>query len=93
MKNTVNLSIENYNEMRDFNKAIKEGGGVGIFFGWDGYKNNFFTKDEAVKKIAEANVKLQIKIDELKNPEVKKPSFEELRKMSWWQFRKWKRGL
>jgi hypothetical protein len=92
-KNTINLSVEDYNEMRDFNEAIKKGNSVRVFWGYNGYENKFYIKDEAVKIIAEANAKLKKEIKELSNPEKKQPSFEELKEMSWWQFRKWKRGI
>ena len=92
-KNTINLDVKEYNEMRDFNEAIKKGDSVRVFWGWNSYENEFYTRDEVVKKIAEANDKLRIEIKELNNPEKKQPSFDELKDMSWWQFRKWKRGL
>tara|TARA_R110000796_G_scaffold97757_1_gene204989 strand:+ start:1324 stop:1608 length:285 start_codon:yes stop_codon:yes gene_type:complete len=92
-KNTINLSVEDYNKMRDFNEAIRKENCVRVFMGWHNREEQVCTKDEVVKLIAEANVKLKEKINELKNHEKKQPSFDELREMSWWQFRKWKRGL
>ncbi len=92
-KNTINLSVEEYNEMRDFNEDIKKGNSVRVFWGYNSYDTELYTTDEAVKMIAEANDKLKTEIDELRNPEKKQPSFDELKEMSWWQFRKWKRGI
>ena len=92
-KNTINLSVEDYNEMRDFNEAFKKDNAVSVFLGWDGYESTIYTKNEALKKVTQANVNLKLKIDELKSPEKKQPSYDEIKKMSWWQFRKWKRGI
>ena len=92
-KNTINLSVEDYNEMRDFNEALKKNNAVSVFWGWNGLKNVIYTKDEALKHLTETNVKLKLKIDELRSPEKKQRSFDELKEMSWWQFRKWKRGI
>ena len=92
-KNTINLSVEDYNEMRDFNEAFKKDNAVSVFWGWNGYENTIYTKNEALKKVTEANVKLKLTIDELKSPEKKQPSYDEIKKMSWRELRKWKRGI
>ena len=93
-KNTINLSVEDYNEMRYFNESIKKKNCIRVFWGWgDRYGTEIYSTEEAVKIISETNVKLAEEINKLKNPEKKQPSFEELRKMSWWQFKKWKRGI
>ena len=92
-ENTINLSVKDYNEMRDFNEALKNNNAVVVFWCWDGYKTAFYTKDEALKKLTETNVELKIKIDELKNPLKKQLSYNEIKKMNWWKFRKWKREI
>ena len=92
-ENTINLSVKDYNEMRDFNETLKKNNASLVFWQWDGYKTILYTKDEALKKLTKTNVKLKIKIDELKNPEKKQLSYNEIKKMSYWQFRRWKRVI
>ena len=92
-ENTINLSVKDYNEMRDFNEALKNNNAAVVFWTCDGYQTAIYTKDKALKKLTETNVDLKLKINELKNPEKKQLSYNEIKKMNWWQFRKWKRKV
>ncbi len=93
-KNTVLLSLEDYNELREF-KEKTESGFVPV---WNccGIYCHFYTKDEAIKDIAEQNKGLKNKMlklevnDEIVKEECKE-EIKEIRKMSIWQFMKWKR--
>jgi hypothetical protein len=87
--NTINLSVKDYNEMRDFNSAFKAGNSVLFYWDWCKMKSTICTKDETVKELAEINIKLKDEIDSLLNPKEEK-SIEEIKKLTWWQFRKWK---
>lgn len=89
-ENTVILELEIYNEMRDFNKAIKESNTYRVFWKWDEFASTTYTKDQATIKIIEANIELQKEIEELKNPKGKL-TINEIKQMSWWEFRKWRR--
>lgn len=91
-KNTVILSVKDYNEMRDFQDAIKQNNAVGVFWGWDDeFESCIYSKDEALLKVSEANLRLKDKIKQLENPEGIQLSIEEIKKLSWLEFRKWKK--
>ena len=93
-KNTVLLSVEDYNELRDFQKKTSEG--YIEVYGNCGLRTYYTTKDEAIKEIAAHNKDLKDELYELQNPPPKvEPSIIKLRrvkKMSIWQFIKWKRN-
>lgn len=94
-KNTVVLSLDEYNELRDFKIGIQEGNTLVIYDGRHSYYENIYYKtlefvstDEAVKRIAEENAVLLSKLKELhkeKEPE------EKIKRMSVREFRKWRR--
>jgi len=93
--NTVILDLKEYLKMRDFKKKIKEGK-VAIIKngGWFDYGNEsgYYTDSEVVADF-EADIKdLKKKIIELRHPDKKGLSIDELKSMNWWQFRKWKRA-
>ena len=90
-KNTVNLSVKDYNELRDFNEAIRESRAVHVYLNWDNeFSSTLYTESEAVDKIAKVNIELKAAMRKLQNPDIEK-SIEEVRRMSLWTFRKWKR--
>ena len=89
--NTVSLDLETYNKLRDFRDGITKNGAITVFYGWNSWEQQLYTKDEAIISLAKANEELKAKIEELKHTDKKQPTIEEIRKMSWWQFRKWKR--
>lgn len=95
--NTATLNLFEYNELRDFKKEIEKGNtyhtsnyyqGMGLYQ----YQNQFISTDEAVKKIAEENASLLKEIQVLKDKDKPKgKTIEEVKKMSIWQFRKWRK--
>jgi predicted RND superfamily exporter protein len=96
-KNTVLLNLNDYNELRDFKTSIENGEFLVAISsyknGVDFYNHKFklYTKEEAIKTLTNANNKL---IDEIKEF-LNSPSYielDKLRKMSYWEFRKWKKG-
>ena len=95
--NTVLLSLNDYNELRDFQKKISEG--YIEVYGNSGLRIYYTTKDEVIKEIAAHNKDLTDKIGELggkisrlKHLEMFKPTNDDFKKMSIWQFIKWKRN-
>lgn len=88
-KDTVILSVEEYNKLRDFRKNIENECAIRA----NHYLGDIvFTKDEFTHGLLETIKCLNIEICELKNPDKKQPSIREIKSMSWWQFRKWKNG-
>ena len=94
-KNTVLLSLKDYNEFRDF-KRNSEDNYIPTFGMYGSY--HYLTKDKVIKEIAEHNkglqdeiYKLKDKIVKLKHPEMFKPTINNIKSMSIWQFIKWKR--
>jgi hypothetical protein len=101
-KNTVLLSVDDYNKLRDFKKKITDGkilvdyqflGGV--------YRNEvrYYTDDKVIeelhlrnKSLKEEIKYLQNRINDLQNPKPKETTIDEIKKMSVWQFLKWKKG-
>lgn len=88
---TVNLSLDTYNQLRDFREDITKNNAVTIFWGWNN-REVVYTIDDATKRLADANAELVKKIDELENPDKKQPTINDIKAMNWWQFRKWKSG-
>jgi hypothetical protein len=92
-KDTVLLDIEKYNELRDFKQKIEEGKTIIIVSGWDHYTKKFITTEKAVEEIAEANKLLQKENEYLrKAEETNKVTLNEIKKMSYWEFRKWRKS-
>lgn len=92
-QNTIILNVDDYNEMRDFNKNIKKNNLVRVSWGWaDAIVSEIYTKDEAVIKLTETNIKLAEEINKLKYPVQQELSINKIKQMSWWEFRKWKRN-
>ena len=91
-KDTILLDLKTYNELRDFQKGIEDGHTYRIGFGRWGTTHVFIGTDEALKEMGEQLKEIQEENYELKNPDEKQPSIDELKSMSWWKFRKWKAG-
>lgn len=102
-KDTVIISIKDYNELRDFNEAIKRGDTVtNAYYGW-----KFYKPDEACKELNDVNNSLRdnnheltrllekyktenpfaYKAAEITSDEIKK----EFKSMTPREFRKWKK--
>ena len=92
-KNTVLLSVEDYNELRDFQKKTSEG--YIEVYGNCGLRTYYTTKDEAFKEITAHNKELQDKIYELNDEIAGKPkgkTLKDVKGMSIWQFIKWRKN-
>ena len=92
LSNQVILDLETYNLLRDFKENIERNNTFLIDSLYLGNKEVVYTIDEPVIKLAEANKRLSDEIKKLRHPEKSQPSIDEIKKMSWWQFRKWKNG-
>lgn len=104
-KDTVILSLEKYNELRDFKRNVEEGKVVS-FMSYNPFndywsKRCFLTENEALKKVQEINQDLKKQLTIFKNRTEKlienenKPkelSIAEIKNMSYWQLIKWKRN-
>lgn len=94
-ENTVILDVETYNNLRDFRKTIESGGFVHIQSGTYSYREDFFTKDDGNAKLIKEIEELSNQIEDLKTPpEIivdPEEKINEIKKMNWWQFRKWKK--
>jgi hypothetical protein len=91
-KNIVTLDLEEYNEMRDFNEAIMNNNSVRFYYNWASVRETIiYTKDEALKEVAESNAKLKLALDELESADKNNQIFDKFKKMSLWQFINWKR--
>jgi hypothetical protein len=107
-KDTVLLAVEKYNELRDFKKEVEEslkeskfavieerwGGFVG-----GGYSRKYYTENEAVldfetrnKELEAKNKELEAKIEKAGIKEPVEISINDLKKMSYWEFRKWRKS-
>ena len=110
-KNTVLLSLERYNELRDFETNIKKNNTL-ILESWRGYDLRKFVSTDSLLKAAveEANkfhkefekleMELKLTKQELekarklipKTEDKKEITIEDIKKMSYWEFKKWKKN-
>jgi len=60
MLNSVTISIQDYNEFRDFRKEIGKGNTSQIFYSYNSnwYNDTYISINDTVKRIAENNAKL-----------------------------------
>ena len=63
--NTVTISLKDYNELRDFNKAILENKCVSYIVNGFGDKVNVYTKSKVIDDIVSANKRLAYEIEML----------------------------
>ena len=101
-KSIVLLDVEKYNELRDFKKEVEESRKESKFavieerwggFLTNGYTRKYYTENEAVLDFENRNKQLEAKNKELeaKNKELEaKIGINDLKKMSYWEFRKWR---
>jgi hypothetical protein len=85
-KRTVTIGLEEYNEMRDFNNAMKANKSV-ITRGFS-YSISVVSTDEAVKIVTEQNILLKTQIDGII---IKSLILDRVKEMNWFEFRKWKK--
>ena len=107
-KDTVLLAVEKYNELRDFKKEVEKsrkeskfaviedrwGGLIGC-----GYSRKYYTESEAIldfetrnKELEAKNKELEAKIKKFGIKEPKEVSINDIKKMSYWEFRKWRKS-
>jgi len=92
-KDTVLLDVEKYNELRDFKQKIEEGYTLTIASSNFYYDRRFITTDKAVEEVVSANKELQKQIEDLRNGNQNKElPISEIKKMSIWQFFKWRKS-
>ena len=91
--NTTNLSNEEYYQLRNFKEKVISGYGVNIWSGFGSGKHYFFYKpDEMAKKLLKENGNLRDQLLTLEEKdEPKEKSVTEIKKMSIWQFIKWRK--
>lgn len=96
-KDTVLLSLEKYNELRDFQKEVRNGKVFCISSPWalGGETTYFCTEDEVIKKFETRNKELEDKIKELENTinkyeyeGIRLMSMDDLKQLSYWEYRK-----
>jgi hypothetical protein len=92
-KDTVLLSLETYNQLRDFKENIEKGNSIEITgYGYSCYQK-FITTDEAIKNLMKDKDNLQKEISELKQGEKPREiTLYEIKKMSIWKFLKWRKS-
>ena len=89
--NSVVLSLEQYNELRDFKLCIEKNNTCKVFRTRYGNTIDYISKDEAIADMNEEIVILEKENFNLKHPVHKEISIEEIRCMNWREFRKWKK--
>lgn len=104
--NTVILDIEEYNKLRDFKKSIEAGevcliANINLFSQKMG-EWKFYKAEKLDKIIVAENIKLSASLsaEKTRNAKLieqiqsnKTKTRDELKKMSIWEFRKWKKSL
>ena len=103
-KDTVLLDVEKYNVLRDFKEYIEKGNTLEINNSRYNSYHRFITTDEAVKILVnESNDLIKTQAEELNRllkqisdlQEINKPkeiTINDLKKMSYWEFRKWRKS-
>lgn len=98
-KDTVLLSVDKYNELRDFQKEVRNGKVVSISRPWNlgGETTYFYTEDEVIKKFETRIKELENKIIELEKTTEKYEgiglvSMDELKQLSYWEYRKMRKS-
>ena len=98
-KDTVLLNLATYNEMRDFKTAITEGKSYIKIFRLNSNTAYFYTTDEMIKEMGDANKTLENKNKDLeefnrmtiREEEKLVKTIHDIKKMSVCEFRKWRK--
>lgn len=95
--NTVLLSLEDYNELReDYNelREFKVESGKNLIPTWSVHRGKYYyyTKDEVIKEIAAHNKDFEDEIFKLRHSKPEEKTIEDVKTMSIWQFIRWKRN-
>jgi hypothetical protein len=89
-KNTVLISVEDYNELRDFKREISNGNTCIINSDiYLHHASKFVSESDAVKIIAKENESLTEKLIE-KEEEIKGEN--QLKSMTFWEWLKWRKS-
>ena len=89
-KNTVVLSVDEYNELRDLRTKLEEGEKICISYGY--YSHYFKTTDEKLIEIAKINKEVTDRYNLLKDELKEKNNLiKSISKMSIQEFRKWRK--
>jgi hypothetical protein len=101
--NTVLITIAEFDRLRKIEKKLETD--IPLLYVCGTYSGKvLYTKDEALKEVADMNASLKEKLDKSDAEVViikkmianeRKTMSQELaiiKKMSWWQFRKWRKG-
>ena len=94
-KDIVTLSLEEYNRLRDFEKEIKSGKTLYFHSYFYGSDIQFITTNEAIEILNNENKELRRGLNALRisNATKRNEYFSKIKRMSIWQFFKWKVGL
>ena len=89
MKKQVIISLEEYNFLINIKETIENNGCYTIRYSRFGDREYFYTKDDGIIKIMEANNSLHKEIEDLKLQILNYK--EPIKKMSLWEFYKWRK--
>lgn len=84
-KDTVTLSIEEYNRLRDFEREVKSGKVLSIAMGFSTFIN-YYTENSIIECLINDNNELRK--DRLYNGK----TIYDVKKMSIWEFLKWRKS-
>ena len=91
-ENTVTLSLKVYNDLRDFKSEIQKNNAVKIINGWD-FNERLVFVGEFPKYIIDKNENLVKENNDLRSENLKfYNELKDIKKMSIWEFRRWKRS-
>jgi len=90
-KDTLCISIEDYNELRDFKNKI-EAGFTYRFHGWGwGVSATYISTADAIADMAHKLEEIREENENLRHPDKKQPGMEQIKAMNIFEFLKWKR--
>ena len=101
-KNTVLLDLNEYNNLRDLKTAIDEDKNIVVetVYGYGSYGSyitniKYITTNETIfllRKEKEIMLKTEEELNgTIADLKIQTNSIEDIKKMSWWEFRKWKK--
>ena len=88
--NTVILSVEEYNKLRDFKINIEKGNTFSVLRDRFSYYDQFITTNEAVKEVLKINEEMAYKLLNHDVTRINGKNVLDVSKMSIWEFIKWK---
>lgn len=93
---TVTIDINDFLDLKKFKETIENDGVYYEHFSYDGHTKifNFYcSKDETISNLTTIIDNLNSEITDLKHPKlvIREPSIQEIKKMSIWQFLKWRK--